>query len=267
MQIQLNLIFAFGFEKINYFHACNFKPLFTKTILFNMEEYNNYQSIKTWAEDDRPREKLILKGKTTLSDSELIAIIIGSGTRELSAVDLAKQILHSVNYNLNNLGRLNVKELCKFKGIGPAKAISIITALELGKRRKETDTPLSKKIMASQDAYNIFYPLIADLHHEEFWVLFLSNANRVLHREQLSKGGITETTVDLRRLYKSALENNATGIILAHNHPSGTLKPSSIDFRLTKTIKEGGFILNVKLLDHLIVTEKGFYSFADEGTL
>ena len=232
-----------------------------------MSDYTNYQSIKTWAEDDRPREKLMLKGKIALSDSELVAILIGSGTKDLSAVDLAKQILQSVNNDLNKLGRLNVKELCKFKGIGPAKAISIITALELGKRRRETDSPKTNKIRSSHDAFDIFQPLIGDLQHEEFWVLYLSNANKVLHKEQLSKGGISGTVADIRKIYKSAIDHSAIGIIVGHNHPSGTLRPSHADLQLTRKIKEGGQILDIKLLDHLVITEKGFYSFADEGTL
>jgi len=232
-----------------------------------MEEYQSYQSIKSWAEDDRPREKLMLKGKAVLSDSELIAILISTGTKELSAVDLAKQILLSVKYDLNHLGRLSVKELCNFKGIGPAKAISIITALELGKRRKDSETPELNKITSSRDAYNILNPLIGDLMYEEFWVLYLARSNRVVHKEQLSKGGIDSTAADVRKLYKTALEHNATGVIVAHNHPSGNKKPSHIDIRLTKKIKDGGFILDVKLLDHIIITDKDFYSFADEGAL
>ena len=232
-----------------------------------MSEPNQHASIKTWAEDDRPREKLIAKGKIALSDSELIAILISTGTRELSAVDLAKQILQSVNNNLNQLGRLNVKELCKFKGIGEAKAISIITALELGKRRRETESTQLKKIDSSTDAFNILQPYLGDLHHEEFWVLFLSNANKVLKKEQLSVGGLTGTVADVRRIYKSALEQNATAIVIAHNHPSGTLRPSQADKQLTRKVKEGGQILDIKLLDHIIVTEKNYYSFADEGML
>lgn len=220
-----------------------------------------------WAEDDRPREKLMGKGKIALSDSELIAILIGSGTRDVTAVDLAKQILQSANNNLNQLGRLNVKQLCKFKGIGEAKAISIITALELGKRRKETEGFQKPKISSSKDAFTILQPFIGDLHHEEFWVLFLSNANKVLKKEQLSIGGMTGTVADVRKIYKSALEESATAIIIAHNHPSGTLRPSQADIQLTKKVKDGGNILDIKLLDHLIVTEKSYYSFADEGTL
>jgi DNA repair protein RadC len=232
-----------------------------------MSEPNQNISIKSWAEDDRPREKLMAKGKIALSDSELIAILIGSGTREVTAVDLAKQILQSVDNNLNQLGRLNVKELCKFKGIGEAKAISIITALELGKRRRESEGTQKPKISSSNDAFQILQPFIGDLHHEEFWVLFLSNANKVLKKEQLSIGGMTGTVADVRKIYKSALEQSATAIIIAHKHPSGTLRPSQADMQLTRKVKDGGNILDIKLLDHLIVTEKNYYSFADEGTL
>jgi DNA repair protein RadC len=241
--------------------------LFLIPNLKSMSEPNQHTSIKSWAEDDRPREKLIAKGKIALSDSELTAILIGSGTRDLSAVDLAKQILQSVNNDLNQLGRLNVKELCKFKGIGEAKAISIITALELGKRRRASESVQKPKISSSKDAFIILQPFIGDLHHEEFWILFLSNANKVLKKEQLSIGGMTGTVADVRKIYKSALEQSATAIIIAHNHPSGTLRPSQADIQLTKKVKDGGSILDIKLLDHLIITEKNYYSFADEGTL
>ncbi|MCT4623466.1 MAG: DNA repair protein RadC [Schleiferiaceae bacterium] len=232
-----------------------------------MSEPNNHNSIKTWAEDDRPREKLILKGKNALSDSELIAILIGSGSRELSAVDLAKKILNHVDNDLNSLGRLNVKELCKFKGIGEAKAISIITALELGKRRKDSEAIQLKKITSSTDAFQLLQPLIGDLGHEEFWVLYLSNANKVIRKEQLSIGGITGTVADVRKIFKTALEQSATAMIIAHNHPSGTLTPSLADKKLTQKVKDGGTLLDIKLLDHIIVTEKNYFSFADEGLL
>jgi DNA repair protein RadC len=232
-----------------------------------MSEPNIHNSIKTWAEDDRPREKLILKGKNALSDSELIAILIGSGSRELSAVDLAKKILNHVDNDLNSLGRLNVKELCKFKGIGEAKAISIITALELGKRRKDSEAIQLKKITSSTDAFQLLQPLIGDLGHEEFWVLYLSNANKVIRKEQLSIGGITGTVADVRKIFKTALEQSATAMIIAHNHPSGTLTPSLADKKLTQKVKDGGTLLDIKLLDHIIVTEKNYFSFADEGLL
>ncbi|WP_428742987.1 RadC family protein [Tenacibaculum sp.] len=224
-------------------------------------------SIKSWALDDRPREKLMFKGKTLLSDAELIAILIGSGNREESAVDLSKRILLSVNNDLNALAKLSVEELMKFKGIGEAKAISIVTALEFGKRRQFEDKASTPKINSSKDVANIMQPLIGDLQHEEFWVLYLNNSNKVLAKHQLSKGGFTATLVDVRLLYKRSLELSAVGIIVCHNHPSGKLSPSQSDIELTNKIKKAGLTLDIKLLDHLIITEKAYFSFADEGIL
>ncbi|WP_299012221.1 DNA repair protein RadC [uncultured Polaribacter sp.] len=224
-------------------------------------------TIKSWALDDRPREKLIAKGKTALSDAELIAILIGSGNRDESAVALAKRILQSVNGNINELARLSVENLSIFKGIGEAKAIAIITALELGKRR-QLETALEKpKITSSTAVFNLMQPVIADLEHEEFWVLFLNNSNKVLSKYQISKGGLTATIVDVRLLFKRALELACVGIIVCHNHPSGKLKPSMADKQVTQKIKEAGVTLDIKLLDHLIITEKAYFSFADEGIL
>lgn len=224
-------------------------------------------SIKSWALDDRPREKFILKGKKTLSDAELIAILIGSGNREESAVALAKRILQSVDNNLNKLSKLSVEELMKFKGIGEAKAISIVTALEFGKRRQFEEGEVLPKISSSKDAFKIIQPVLGDLPHEEFWVLHLNNANKVITKQQLSKGGMTGTLVDVRLLFKRALELSAIAILICHNHPSGKLNPSSSDVELTKKIKEAALTLDIKLLDHLIVTEKAYFSFADEGIL
>ncbi len=224
-------------------------------------------TIKSWALDDRPREKLITKGKTSLSDAELIAILIGSGNRNESAVALSKRILQSVNGNINELAKLSVEQLITFKGIGEAKAISIITALELGKRR-QLETALEKpKITSSKDVFNLMQPIIGDLEHEEFWVLFLNNSNKVLAKNQISKGGLTATLVDVRLLFKRALELASVGIIVCHNHPSGKLQPSTADKQLTLKIKESGNTLDIKLLDHLIITEKAYFSFADEGIL
>ena len=224
-------------------------------------------TIKSWALDDRPREKLVAKGKTTLSDAELIAILIGSGNRNESAVGLSKRILQSVNGNINELAKLSVTQLTTFKGIGEAKAISIITALELGKRR-QLETALEKpKITSSKDVFNLMQPIIGDLEHEEFWVLFLNNSNKVLAKNQISKGGLTATIVDVRLLFKRALELASVGMIVCHNHPSGKLNPSTSDKQLTQKIKESGNTLDIKLLDHLIVTEKAYFSFADEGIL
>lgn len=224
-------------------------------------------TIKSWALDDRPREKLVAKGKTTLSDAELIAILIGSGNRNESAVGLSKRILQSVDGNINELAKLSVEKLTNFKGIGEAKAISIITALELGKRR-QLETALEKpKITSSKDVFNVMQPIIGDLEHEEFWVLFLNNSNKVLAKDQVSKGGLTATIVDVRLLFKRALELASVGMIVCHNHPSGKLQPSDSDKQLTTKIKESGITLDIKLLDHLIITEKSYFSFADEGLI
>lgn len=227
----------------------------------------NKLTIKTWALDDRPREKLLLKGKSALSDAELIAILIGSGNREESAVDLSKRILQSVEGNINKLAKLSVESLMKFKGIGEAKAIAIITALELGKRRQLEAVLEKPKISSSKDVYNIMQPILGDLPHEEFWVIYVNNSNKVLAKTQISKGGLTATLVDVRLLYKQALELAAVGILVCHNHPSGKLVPSTADKQLTSKIKQAGLTLDIKLLDHLIITEKAYFSFADEGIL
>jgi DNA repair protein RadC len=224
-------------------------------------------TIKSWALDDRPREKLLAKGKTALSDAELIAILIGSGNREESAVALSKRILNGVHGNINELAKLSVKKLTVFKGIGDAKAISIITALELGKRRQLEAALEKPKIGSSKDVANLMQPILGDLEHEEFWVLFLNNSNKVVAKNQISKGGLTATIVDIRLVFKSALELASVGIIVCHNHPSGKLQPSAADKQLTQKIKEAGTILDIKLLDHLIITEKAYFSFADENLL
>ncbi|MGB6083983.1 RadC family protein [Moheibacter sp.] len=229
----------------------------------------NYQqkSIKNWAEDDRPREKLSLKGERALSDSELLAIIMGSGSREESAVELAKRILNSVDNNWNNLSRLSIKDLCKFKGIGEAKAISIITALEIGRRKAIQELPEKPKITRSRDIFQVMQSIIGDLNVEEFWVLFLNQGNFVVKKELIGRGGISYVAVDVRIIMKIALEEYATGIILAHNHPSGNLNPSRDDYRLTEKIKTAARTLDIELLDHLILNQKSYFSFADEGKL
>lgn len=224
-------------------------------------------TIKSWAIDDRPREKLVSKGKTSLSDAELIAILIGSGNRTESAVALSKRILQSVENNLNKLSKLSVEELSSFNGIGEAKAVAIITALELGKRRQFEDVIRLPKITSSKDASNLMQPIIGDLQHEEFWVLYLNNSNKVLAKHQVSKGGITATIVDTRLVLKRAIELSAVGLIVCHNHPSGKLQPSISDKQLTSKIKTAGETLDIKLLDHLIITEKAYFSFADEGII
>lgn len=224
-------------------------------------------SIKNWSEDDRPREKLNSKGKVALSDSELLAIIIGSGSKNESAVALCKRILASVNNNLNALGKLSSAQLQKFNGIGTAKAISIVAALELGRRRREEEEVNLSKITSSKAAFELMQPIIGELQHEEFWVLFLNNSNKVIAKEQLSKGGITGTIVDVRIVLKKALELGALSLIICHNHPSGALQISNADKQITEKIKLAGESLDIKLLDHLIITEKNYTSFADEGIL
>jgi DNA repair protein RadC len=224
-------------------------------------------NIKSWSPEDRPREKLIMKGTAALSDAELIAILLGSGSTTLSAVDLSKNILKGVNNNLHDLARLSVKDLMKFKGIGEAKAITIIAALELGRRRKEQDTEDKPKITASKDAYDLLKGHLLDLPHEEFWVLLLNRANRVMRKVQISQGGVAGTVADPKIIFKSALEELASGIIIAHNHPSGNLSASQADIDLTKKVREGGKLLEIQLLDHLIIAGQKYFSFADEGLL
>ncbi len=224
-------------------------------------------SIKSWALDDRPREKLVAKGKSVLSDAELMAILIGSGNRQESAVALSQRMLQSVQGNINELAKLSIEKLMTFKGIGEAKAVNIIAALELGKRRQLENLLEKPKIGGSNDVYKLMQPIIGDLSHEEFWVLFLNNSNKVLAKHQVSKGGMTATVVDIRLLFKQALELFSVGIIVCHNHPSGKLKPSDADLQLTQKIKNAGNTLDIKLLDHLIITEKAYFSFADDGIL
>jgi len=220
--------------------------------------------ITNWSEDDRPREKLMLKGKEALSNAELIAILIGSGSRNESAVNLSKRILAATD-SLNALGKMSIPQLINFKGIGEAKAIAIIAALELGRRRRAEDSVELVKITSSKIAFEIMQPIIGELSHEEFWVIFLNNSNKVISKAQLSKGGITGTIVDVRLVYKLALENGATGLILCHNHPSGNSQPSEADKEITMKLKLAGDSLDVKVLDHLIITETKYYSFVDEG--
>ena len=227
-------------------------------------EHSNFP-ITHWAEDDKPREKLMLKGKQVLSDAELIAILIGSGNRSESAVELSKRILASVDNNLNALGKLSIQQLMTFKGIGEAKAISIIAAMELGRRRRTEEATELKKITSSKSIFELMQPIIGELPHEEFWVLYLNNSNKVLSKSQQGKGGITGTLVDTRLVFKSALELGATALILCHNHPSGALIPSDADKQITRKMKAAGQNLDIQVLDHLIITENGYYSFNDEG--
>jgi len=232
-----------------------------------LKEYKPSFSIKQWCEDDRPREKLLLKGKNALSHAELIAILINSGNREESAVALSKRILASVAINLNELGKLSIKDLMKFKGIGEAKAITILAALELGRRHRGEEALEKKKITSSSSVFELMQPIIGELPHEEFWIVYLNNSNKVLQKIQLSKGGITGTLVDVRLVLKTALQIGAIGLILTHNHPSGTLVPSQADKNITKKLKIASKSIDIKVLDHLIITEKAYFSFADENLL
>lgn len=225
-------------------------------------------NIKEWAPDDRPREKVMNKGIHALSDAELIAILIGSGNSEQSAVELARNILHGSGNNLSRLGKLSVKELTNaYKGIGPAKAVTIVAALELGKRRSQSEALQNFSVKSSRDVYNFLQPLLADLPHEEFWTLYLNQSNRIVYKRQISRGGVSETAVDIRLILKDALEYLASGIIICHNHPSGNNKPSTADDTFTRKMKEAAKMIDVRLLDHLIVCEHCYYSYADEGRI
>ena len=232
-----------------------------------MEEVKKQLGIKSWAEDDRPREKLLDKGRQVLTEAELIAILIGSGSRSETSVELSKRILNSVDNNLNELSKLSVKELMKFRGIGEAKAISIVAAVELGRRRKETEGLRREKVTTSKDVFDLMKSIMLDLPHEEFWLLILNRANCVIKRELISRGGVSGTVVDTKIIFKSAVEHYASSIIVCHNHPSGNLKPSDADVRITKNIREAGRIMEIPLVDHIIITDGGYYSFADEGVL
>jgi DNA repair protein RadC len=224
-------------------------------------------SIKQWAKDDRPREKLLMKGAESLSDSELLAILIVNGTRSKTAIDLAKEVLILGKNNLPELGKLTVKELMKIKGIGEAKAITIVAALEIGRRRQAMNYREKAVMTNSNDVANYLQSLLKDYRHEVFAVLFLNRANKINHFQIVSEGGITGTVADPRIILKKALEEDAVGIILCHNHPSGSLKPSGADQELTRKIKEAAKFFDIKVLDHLIVSDAGFYSFSDEGIL
>jgi len=232
-----------------------------------MEETKSVAGIKSWAEDDRPREKLLGKGRQALSEAELIAILIGSGSKNETAVELSKRILGTVGNNLHSLGKLSVKELTKFKGIGDAKAISIVAALELGRRRKESDVVKREKVVTSRDVFESMKGKLQDLPHEEFWLIMLSRSNSVLKKEMISRGGVSGTVVDTKIIFKTAVEHYASSIIICHNHPSGNLKPSDADVRITKSIKDAGKIMEIPLVDHLIIADGGYYSFADEGVM
>ncbi len=223
--------------------------------------------IKSWAEEDRPREKLLLKGKGILSDAELLAILIGSGSREQTALGLCQDILKSAENDLRLLGRKNISELMSFKGIGEAKAISIVAALELGRRRQTTDIKTRPVIRSSKDAYNVIAPSIMDLPYEEFWILLLNRANQVFAKKRISRGGVSGTVVDGKIIFKIAVQALASSIILCHNHPSGSLTPSQADINITRKLRKAGETIDISVIDHLIVSEQGYYSFGDEGVL
>jgi DNA repair protein RadC len=226
-----------------------------------------YLKIKDWALDDRPREKLLNKGIQSLSDAELIAILIGSGSRNETAVELSKRILAKISNNLNELGKLSIKDLMEFKGIGEAKAISIVAAMELGKRRKVSEIIEKKQITSSKDVYELFVSNLGDLHHEEFWILFLNRSNKIIHQMRISQGGVSGTVIDVRIVLKNAIERLASGIILCHNHPSGNTKPSQSDIDITKKLSTAAKFMEISVLDHLIVCDGKYFSFADEGLL
>ena len=234
-----------------------------------MKNYHpqNLLPITAWAEEDRPREKMIEIGKQNLSDAELIAILLNSGSREETAVSLAKRLLSSVNSNLDQLGKLSLGELQKFKGIGVAKAISITAALELGRRRQFVNLKDRPKIKSSYDSYQLFAPKLMDLPHEEFWILLLNRGLQVMGRKLVSKGGINSTIVDVKLVFKEAVEGSASCLILCHNHPSGNCFPSNEDLKITKKLQEGAKLLDIQILDHVIVAGDDYYSFADEGIL
>ncbi len=219
------------------------------------------------AEDDKPREKLELKGKQALSDIELLAILINTGTKKKTAIDLARSILHKVGNDLNALARLSIKDLCEIDGIGPAKAITIIAAIELGGRKLKAQTDVKQGIQSSQTVYNILRNRVEDLAYEEFWLITLNRKNVIIREYKISEGGVAATYIDIKRILKIALSDLASGIILCHNHPSGNLQPSQEDIKLTEKIVQASNTVDLKVLDHLIISNKGYYSFSDEGML
>lgn len=232
---------------------------------------NNYQEvqggIKSWAADDRPREKMLTKTSKALSDAELLAIIIGSGTKDLSAVELSRHILGNVSNNLSELAKLRIHDLMRFKGIGAAKAIKIGAVMELGRRRRMYEAIRKNVILGSKDAFEVMQPLIGDLPHEEFWIITLNRNNRIHKTISVSEGSVSGTVADPKKIFRLALENNAAAIILCHNHPSGQVQPSKHDLTITKKCKESGIALDMPVLDHLIVTSDRYFSFADSGML
>lgn len=232
-----------------------------------MEEANKKNTIKNWSEDDRPREKFLKKGRGALSDAELLAILMGSGSRNESAVDLSKRILKDVSNNLLQLSKLDIASLTKYKGVGTVKAVTLLAALELGRRRREAEVIEKKVIRTSKDVFEYMQAELSEKFYEEFWVINLNVANKIINKNQIGEGGLSQAVVDVRRIFKLALENNAASIVLCHNHPSGNVLPSENDIELTNKIKKGSETLNIKVLDHIIIGEEKFYSFADEGKI
>ena len=232
-----------------------------------MESYTKNMTIKQWAEDDRPREKLLMKGRHALSDAELLAILQGSGTREETALDIAKRILSESGDNLGELARKGISDLVKTRGIGPARAVRISAALELGKRRNESEVLVKEKITCSRDAYEVLRSAMGDQPYEEFWILVLNKANRVIRKCCISEGGISGTVVDPKKIFKIALDHHGSSLILGHNHPSGNIQPSEADQKITRKIRDSGAMLDIAVLDHIIVCDGNYYSFADEGMI
>ena len=231
-----------------------------------MEENTGF-TLKQLAEEDRPREKLQLKGRQSLTNAELLAILIGSGNAKETAVELSQRILLHYRNNLDVLGRLTIDDLLKFNGIGPAKAITIIAALELGRRRNLAEAEQKVQIKSTSDIYDVMYPLIADLPNEASWALHLHNATRTIDKERISIGGIGGTVVDVKIILKSALQKLASAMILVHNHPSGNLTPSDADLSITKKLRDAATYLEIMVLDHVIIGDKNYYSFADNGNI
>ena len=231
-----------------------------------MNKYNS-QALTSWAVEDRPREKVMANGIQYLSNAELIAILLGSGTRHMTAVELARQILKEAGNSLQELGRKGIGELVRIKGVGPAKATSILAALELGRRRAGMQYSEKIPVKSSETVYRLFHPLMGDLEHEEFWLLMLNRANRILGRFKVSQGGLSGTVIDTRIILKKALDNLASSIIVCHNHPSGNKQPSDADVKITGKLKKAAEMLEIKLLDHVIIADKSYFSFADEGLI
>ncbi len=232
-----------------------------------IDENLSRNSIKNLAEDDRPREKMMKRGESALTNAELLAILIGSGTPKQNAVELMQEIMEHCGGQLSRLSKLSIKELTKFNGIGLAKAITIKAAAEIGRRRAMEKAEDIKQIHNSSDIYEIMLPVLRDVGHEEFWVLMLNNNSRLLKKIRMSSGGLTQTSVDLRMVLKEAILAEATCLVVCHNHPSGTLRPSKDDIQLTERLKQASQTMNIRLIDHVIVTDGNYYSFADNGKI